>query len=139
MTRAENLDPGVSVMQSTNQGMRHDAPDSLNRARDWRILVPTATTKTARRRMDTSRRARPWLYQRGPERTQRATPRGSPWQNPLATIRRECVDHIVLLGEAHLRRILRCELLPILRRSRRQEDPPDHCASQITSWSSSRH
>jgi|SoiMetStandDraft_2_1073263.scaffolds.fasta_scaffold1273391_1 hypothetical protein len=40
MTRAENLDPGVSVMQSTNQGMRHDAPDSLNRARDWRILVP---------------------------------------------------------------------------------------------------
>jgi transposase InsO family protein len=36
---------------------------------------------------------------------------GSPWQNGFAerligTIRRECVDHIVVLGEAHLRRIL---------------------------------
>jgi Integrase core domain len=37
---------------------------------------------------------------------------GSPWQNSFAerligTIRRECVGHIVVLGEAHLRRILR--------------------------------
>jgi transposase InsO family protein len=37
---------------------------------------------------------------------------GSPWQNSFAerligTIRRECVDHIVVLGETHLRRILR--------------------------------
>jgi transposase InsO family protein len=37
---------------------------------------------------------------------------GSPWQNSFAerligTIRRECVDHIVVLGEAHLRGILR--------------------------------
>src|SRR5664279_4654287 len=36
----------------------------------------------------------------------------SPWQNGFAerligSIRRECVDHIVILGEAHLRRILR--------------------------------
>jgi transposase InsO family protein len=32
---------------------------------------------------------------------------GSPWQNGLiGSIRRECVDHIVDLGEAHLRRIL---------------------------------
>jgi transposase InsO family protein len=35
----------------------------------------------------------------------------SPWQNGFAerligSIRRECVDHIVVLGEAHLRRIL---------------------------------
>ena len=35
---------------------------------------------------------------------------GSPWQNGFAerligSIRRECVDHIVVLGEAHLRRI----------------------------------
>ena len=35
----------------------------------------------------------------------------SPWQNAFAerligSIRRECVDHIVVLGEAHLRRIL---------------------------------
>jgi transposase InsO family protein len=37
--------------------------------------------------------------------------RASPWQNSFAerligSIRRECVDHIVVLGEAHLRRIL---------------------------------
>lgn len=35
-----------------------------------------------------------------------------PWQNGFAerligSIRRECVDHIIVLGEAHLRRILR--------------------------------
>ena len=38
---------------------------------------------------------------------------GSPWQNGFAerligSIRRECVDHFIVLGEAHLRRILRC-------------------------------
>jgi transposase InsO family protein len=36
----------------------------------------------------------------------------SPWQNGFAvrlirSMRRECVDHFVILGEAHLRRILR--------------------------------
>jgi Glucose-6-phosphate dehydrogenase, NAD binding domain/Integrase core domain len=36
---------------------------------------------------------------------------GSPWQNGFAerligSIRRECVDHVVVLGESHLRRIL---------------------------------
>ena len=35
----------------------------------------------------------------------------SPWQNPYAervigSIRRECLDHVILLGESHLRRIL---------------------------------
>jgi len=37
--RAENLNPDVLVMQPANQGMRHDASDLLNRARDRRILV----------------------------------------------------------------------------------------------------
>jgi transposase InsO family protein len=37
----------------------------------------------------------------------------SPWQNGFAerligSIRRECVDHIIVLGEAHLRRTLKC-------------------------------
>ena len=37
--------------------------------------------------------------------------RGSPWQNGFAerligSIRRECLDHIIVVGEAHLRRIL---------------------------------
>jgi hypothetical protein len=37
---------------------------------------------------------------------------GSPWQNGFAerligSIRRECVDHIVVLGEMHLRRVLK--------------------------------
>lgn len=36
----------------------------------------------------------------------------SPWQNPYAervigSIRRECTDHFIVLGEQHLRRILR--------------------------------
>ena len=37
---------------------------------------------------------------------------GSPWQNGVAerligSIRRECVDHIIVLGEMHLRRVLK--------------------------------
>src|SRR5947208_6634312 len=37
---------------------------------------------------------------------------GSPWQNGFAerligSIRRECVDHVVVLGETHLRRVLK--------------------------------
>jgi len=39
------------------------------------------------------------------------TSRKSPWQNPYAervigSIRRECLDHVIVLGESHLRRIL---------------------------------
>jgi putative transposase len=35
----------------------------------------------------------------------------SPWQNPFAerlfgSIRRECLDHVLILGDRHLRRIL---------------------------------
>ena len=37
----------------------------------------------------------------------------SPWQNPFAerligSIRRECLNHVLVLGQAHLRRILAC-------------------------------
>jgi hypothetical protein len=37
----------------------------------------------------------------------------SPWQNDFAerligSIRRECADHVIVLGGAHLRRVLKC-------------------------------
>jgi transposase InsO family protein len=41
----------------------------------------------------------------------------SPWQNAyverlIGSIQRECVDHVIILGEAHLRRIMSlCQLL----------------------------
>jgi putative transposase len=36
----------------------------------------------------------------------------SPWQNPyverlIGSVRRECIDHVIVLGENHLRRILK--------------------------------
>jgi len=36
----------------------------------------------------------------------------SPWQNEhaerlIGSIRRECLDHVVILGESHLRRVLK--------------------------------
>jgi transposase InsO family protein len=36
----------------------------------------------------------------------------SPWQNPfverlIGSIRRECLDHVLVINEAHLRRVLR--------------------------------
>jgi transposase InsO family protein len=39
------------------------------------------------------------------------TATGSPWQNPFAervigSLRRECLDHMIILGERHLKRIL---------------------------------
>jgi transposase InsO family protein len=38
--------------------------------------------------------------------------RASPWQNDIAerlieSIRRECIDHVIIFGDVHLRRILR--------------------------------
>jgi transposase InsO family protein len=42
----------------------------------------------------------------------RPTAARSPWQNGyierlIGSIRRECLDHVLVLGEAHLRQILR--------------------------------
>ena len=56
----------------------------------------------------------------------------SPWQNPFAervigSIRRECLDHVIVLNEGHLRRLLK-EYLSYYHRSRTHlslaKDPP---------------
>src|SRR5262245_27468296 len=39
LVRTEKSDSGVLVMKPANQGMRYDATDPLNRARDRRIFV----------------------------------------------------------------------------------------------------
>jgi transposase InsO family protein len=60
----------------------------------------------------------------------------SPWQNPyveraIGSIRRECLDHVVIFGERHLRRVLR-EYLDYYHRSRThlglRKDCPVHRA-----------
>jgi transposase InsO family protein len=64
-------------------------------------------------------RDRDWIYGSVVTRRLRAmgirdkpTAPASPWQNGfverlIGSIRRECVDHIIVLGEAHLRRMLK--------------------------------
>jgi transposase InsO family protein len=54
----------------------------------------------------------------------------SPWQNGFAerligSIRRECMDHVIVLGEAHLRRILErtCRWIKTRRSLARSSDP----------------
>jgi putative transposase len=58
----------------------------------------------------------------------------SPWQNPyvervIGSIRRECLDHVVVLNEAHLRRVL-TSYVRYYHRSRThlalEKDTPDH-------------
>jgi transposase InsO family protein len=41
----------------------------------------------------------------------------SPWQNPyverlVGTLRRECLDHVLIFGERHLRQVLRAAVTP---------------------------
>jgi putative transposase len=57
----------------------------------------------------------------------------SPWQSPyvervIGTLRRECLDHVIVLGEVHLRRIIR-SFLPYYHGSRTHltlaKDAPD--------------
>jgi hypothetical protein len=64
-------------------------------------------------------RDRDWIYGAGATRRLRAMgirdkpiAAASPWQNGFAegiigSIRRECLDHVIVLGEIHSRRILK--------------------------------
>src|SRR6266404_9696813 len=59
---------------------------------------------------------------------------GSPWQNGFAerligSIRRECVDHVIALGEAHLRRILQAYAHDCGCAARQNADRPNLWAS----------
>ena len=56
----------------------------------------------------------------------------SPWQNGFAerligSIRRECLDHVIVLGEVHLRRILQI-LCGLLQRHQNTSVPGQRCA-----------
>jgi transposase InsO family protein len=70
----------------------------------------------------------------------------SPWQNGFAerligSIRRECLDHVIVLGEAHLRRILKnyAAYYNGVRTHRSlQRDAPVSCPVQQTGVISSR-
>jgi len=62
-----------------------------------------------------------------------APPSHSPWQNPfveriIGSIRRECTDHVIVLGERHLHRVLTC-YFDYYHRSRTHlsldKDPPE--------------
>jgi putative transposase len=63
-----------------------------------------------------------------------ATAPRSPWQNPyvervIGSIRRDCLDHVIVINERHLRRILR-DYLKYYHTSRTHlslnKDPPEH-------------
>ena len=65
----------------------------------------------------------------------------SPWQNPyvervIGSIRRECLDHVIVLNETHLRRVL-TSYLQYYHRSRThlalEKDTPDHRPATETS------
>jgi transposase InsO family protein len=68
--------------------------------------------------------------------------RASPWQNGFAerligSIRRECVDHVIVLGETHLRRLLAkyAAYYNELRTHRSlDKDAPVHRAVQYAGW-----
>lgn len=43
----------------------------------------------------------------GDPRSSNGTPLTSHAERPIGSIRRECLDHVIVLGEAHLRRVLK--------------------------------
>jgi len=62
----------------------------------------------------------------------------SPWQSPyvervIGTLRRECLDHVIMLGEAHLRRMIR-RFLSYYHGARTHlalgKDAPERCSVQ---------
>ena len=120
------LGPAVSMVSIGPQGYHdHPAPDPCALASSWlpsvlALEIPLQVTEAfpwaeAPRYLI---RDRDRVYGAAVTRRLRAMSirdkpiaPGSPWQNGFAerligSIRRECVDHIVVLGEAHLRRIL---------------------------------
>jgi transposase InsO family protein len=64
----------------------------------------------------------------------------SPWQNPYAervigSIRRECLDHVIVLNQAHLRRVLTPKFERTSRSTRTRRSPEASCRRPTaTSW-----
>jgi hypothetical protein len=106
---AQNLDDAVSIDSHDPVQQTHKVMQNV------RQLIEEAGGKTPRYLI----RDRDRVYGAAAMRRLRAMgirdkpiAPGSPWRNGFAerligSIRRECVDHIVVLGETHLRRILK--------------------------------
>jgi transposase InsO family protein len=74
----------------------------------------------------------------------RPTAPASPWQNGYAerligSIRRECLDHVIVQGEPHLRRILRSYILRKLLQQYENASFPEQGCSYLASSSANRN
>ena len=72
---------------------------------------PYNTAPRGLHRIATASTARPSSADGGRGHRRGAVRTGDPWQNPLVervigSIRRECLDHVIVVNESHLRRVL---------------------------------
>jgi hypothetical protein len=87
-----------------------------------------------------SRASNAGFLETSPFRCERITSR-SPQRWLIGSIGRECLDHVIILGEAHLRKVLRAyarQYNEIRTHRALQKDAPIHRAIQLTGMINSR-